>query len=36
MRAFLDQAEMQTRDFYQQSLIEVLKRNLESWVPPKG
>jgi hypothetical protein len=36
MRGFLDQASRQSSDFYQQSLIEVLRRNLESWVPPKG
>jgi hypothetical protein len=36
MRAFLEQAAGQTRDFYRQSLIEVLHRNLESWAPPGG
>jgi tetratricopeptide (TPR) repeat protein len=36
MRAFLEQAATQTRDFYQQSLIEVVQRNLTSWTPPKG
>ena len=36
MRGFLDAAAKQTSDFYQQSLIEVLRRNLDSWVPPKS
>lgn len=36
MRAFLEQASRQTSDFYQQSLIEVLRRNLESWTPNRG
>jgi len=35
MRGFLNQAAKQTSDFYQQSLIEVLRRDLDRWGPPK-
>ncbi|MCP5327229.1 MAG: hypothetical protein H7A18_02055 [Sinobacteraceae bacterium] len=35
MRAFLDEAATKARNFYEESLVEILQRDLAAWVPPK-